>query len=133
MEALECAVIGTGWCGGIRAETLAKSALCKKLHICEIRPDRLADLLHERGDVVLGHALALEHPVEVERGVRPNGPCALPRHDAEPGQRLDGEDLDLEPVAESRLVGPHRRHLGPGVARDHRPEVTGGAPPTGPP
>ncbi|HUI97637.1 MAG TPA: Gfo/Idh/MocA family oxidoreductase, partial [Xanthobacteraceae bacterium] len=44
MEALECAVIGTGWCGGIRAETLAKSALCKKLHICEIRPDRLAEV-----------------------------------------------------------------------------------------
>ena len=44
MEALECAVIGPGWCGGIRAETLAKSALCKKLHIAEIRPDRLAEI-----------------------------------------------------------------------------------------
>src|ERR1700724_1850074 len=39
---LEAAVIGTGWWGGIRAETLARSALCKKLHVCEIRPDRLA-------------------------------------------------------------------------------------------
>ena len=44
MEPLEAAVIGTGWCGGIRAETLARSALCKKLHICEIRPDRLAEV-----------------------------------------------------------------------------------------
>jgi predicted dehydrogenase len=44
VEALECAVIGPGWCGGIRAETLARSALCKKLHICEIRPDRLAEI-----------------------------------------------------------------------------------------
>ena len=44
MEALECAVIGTGWCGGIRAETLSLSALCKKLHVCEIRPDRLAEV-----------------------------------------------------------------------------------------
>src|SRR5580692_10702163 len=44
VEALECAVIGPGWCGGIRAETLAKSALCKKLHIAEIRPDRLAEI-----------------------------------------------------------------------------------------
>ena len=43
-EPLECAVIGPGWCGGIRAETLAKSALCKKLHIAEIRPDRLAEI-----------------------------------------------------------------------------------------
>ncbi|MEA2996928.1 MAG: hypothetical protein QOG74_2477 [Alphaproteobacteria bacterium] len=44
MQALECAVIGTGWCGGIRAETLARSALCTKLHICEIRPERLAEI-----------------------------------------------------------------------------------------
>jgi len=41
---LEVAVIGTGWCGGIRAETLSRSALVKKLHICEIRPDRLAEV-----------------------------------------------------------------------------------------
>src|SRR5215469_12442177 len=44
VEALECAVIGPGWCGGIRAQTLANSALCKKLHIAEIRPDRLAEI-----------------------------------------------------------------------------------------
>ena len=44
MEQLEVAVIGTGWCGGIRAETLSRSALPKKLHICEIRPDRLAEV-----------------------------------------------------------------------------------------
>ncbi len=44
MELLEAAVIGTGWCGGIRAETLSRSALCRKLHICEIRPDRLAEV-----------------------------------------------------------------------------------------
>jgi hypothetical protein len=31
VELLEAAVIGTGRCGGIRAETLARSALCKKL------------------------------------------------------------------------------------------------------
>jgi predicted dehydrogenase len=41
---LEAAVIGTGWCGGIRAETLSRSALVKRLHICEIRPDRLAEV-----------------------------------------------------------------------------------------
>jgi myo-inositol 2-dehydrogenase/D-chiro-inositol 1-dehydrogenase len=41
---LEVAVIGTGWCGGIRAETLSRSALVKKLHVCEIRPDRLAEI-----------------------------------------------------------------------------------------
>jgi predicted dehydrogenase len=44
VERPEAAVIGTGWCGGIRAETLARSALCRKLHICEIRPERLAEV-----------------------------------------------------------------------------------------
>src|SRR5262245_43862058 len=42
--AIEAAVIGTGWCGGIRAETLARTALVSRLHICEIRPDRLAEV-----------------------------------------------------------------------------------------
>src|SRR4030095_13899071 len=36
--------IGPGSCGGIRAETLSRSALVDKLHICEIRPDRLAEV-----------------------------------------------------------------------------------------
>ena len=44
MQRIEVAVIGTGWCGGIRAETLSRSALVDKLHICEIRPDRLAEV-----------------------------------------------------------------------------------------
>ena len=44
MQQLEAAVIGTGWCGGIRAETLSRSALVDKLHVCEIRPDRLAEI-----------------------------------------------------------------------------------------
>ncbi|WP_153768995.1 Gfo/Idh/MocA family oxidoreductase [Labrenzia sp. CE80] len=44
MRQVEAAVIGTGWCGGIRAESLAKSALVDKLHICEIKPERLAEV-----------------------------------------------------------------------------------------
>ncbi len=44
MATTEVAVIGTGWCGGIRAETLAKSALVDALHICEIRPERLEEV-----------------------------------------------------------------------------------------
>ncbi|MDB4213505.1 Gfo/Idh/MocA family oxidoreductase [Octadecabacter sp.] len=44
MRQVEVAVIGCGWCGGIRAETLAKSALVDRLHICEIKPDRLAEV-----------------------------------------------------------------------------------------
>jgi predicted dehydrogenase len=44
MKQVEAAVIGTGWCGGIRSETLARSALVDRLHVCEIRPDRLAEV-----------------------------------------------------------------------------------------
>lgn len=44
MASTEVAVIGTGWCGGIRAETLAKSALVDALHICEIKPERLEEV-----------------------------------------------------------------------------------------
>ena len=44
MKAISVAVVGTGWCGGIRAETLAAHPLVKCLHISEIRADRLAEL-----------------------------------------------------------------------------------------
>jgi myo-inositol 2-dehydrogenase/D-chiro-inositol 1-dehydrogenase len=44
VKQVEVAVIGTGWCGGIRSETLSRSALVDKLHICEIRPERLAEV-----------------------------------------------------------------------------------------
>ena len=44
MKTVEAAVIGVGWVGGTRAETLARTALVDKLHLCEIRPDRLAEV-----------------------------------------------------------------------------------------
>jgi hypothetical protein len=39
----EVALIGNAWCG-IHSETLSRSALVDKLHVCEIRPDRLAEI-----------------------------------------------------------------------------------------
>jgi scyllo-inositol 2-dehydrogenase (NAD+) len=44
VNALSVAVVGTGWCGGIRAQTLAGHALVRALHLAEIRPERLAEL-----------------------------------------------------------------------------------------
>ena len=44
MKQIGVAVIGTGWCGGIRAEALARHALVKSLHLAEIRPERLDEL-----------------------------------------------------------------------------------------
>ena len=70
------------------------------------------------------------------RGSRARRP---PRHHAEPGQRLDREDLDLEPVSEPCLVGPDRR---PSRGRDvprgsparlRRRALTAGGPPPGRP
>src|SRR5258705_9838401 len=43
------AVVGTGWCGGIRAETCAAHPLTKSLHIAEIRPERLAEVAKATG------------------------------------------------------------------------------------
>lgn len=44
MRQIEVGVIGTGWCGGIRAVTAANSPLVRALHIAETRPDRLAEV-----------------------------------------------------------------------------------------
>ena len=44
MKQIGVAIIGTGWCGGIRAETCAAHALVKSLDIAEIRPERLEEI-----------------------------------------------------------------------------------------
>jgi predicted dehydrogenase len=44
MRQIDVGVIGTGWCGGIRAITAANSPLVRDLHIAEIRPERLAEV-----------------------------------------------------------------------------------------
>lgn len=43
-EPLRVGIIGTGWCGGIRAVTCANSALVGELQIAEIKEDRLAEV-----------------------------------------------------------------------------------------
>ncbi len=64
MQKTEVAVIGAGWCGGIRAETLAASALVDALHICEIRPDRLEEVrrLTDSASATLDHREIVENP-----------------------------------------------------------------------
>jgi predicted dehydrogenase len=49
MRRLGVAVIGTGWCGGIRAETCAAHPLVESLHVAEIRPERLAEIARKTG------------------------------------------------------------------------------------
>ncbi len=49
MRQIGVAIVGTGWCGGIRAETCAAHPLAKSLHIAEIRPERLAEVARLTG------------------------------------------------------------------------------------
>ena len=49
MRQIGVAIVGTGWCGGIRAETCAASALVKSLHLAEILPERLAEVAKATG------------------------------------------------------------------------------------
>ncbi len=44
MKPIHIGIIGTGWCGGIRAETCAASPFVDELHIAEIRPERLREV-----------------------------------------------------------------------------------------
>ncbi len=44
MKQVEVAIVGTGWCGGIRAETCAQYPAVSAVHVAEIRPDRLAEI-----------------------------------------------------------------------------------------
>lgn len=51
MNQLNVAVVGTGWCGGIRAVACASHPICNELHIAETNPDRLAEMKAETNPV----------------------------------------------------------------------------------
>jgi predicted dehydrogenase len=44
VKQIGAAVVGVGWCGGIRAETLAVHPLVKELHLAEVREERLEEM-----------------------------------------------------------------------------------------
>ena len=44
MKTVEAAVIGVGWVGGTRADTLSRTALIDRLHLCDNKPERLAEV-----------------------------------------------------------------------------------------
>jgi scyllo-inositol 2-dehydrogenase (NAD+) len=49
MRQIGVAIVGTGWCGGIRAQACAASPLVKSLHLAETRPERLAEVARATG------------------------------------------------------------------------------------
>ena len=44
MRQINIGIIGTGWCGGIRAEACSASPWVNELHIAEIKPERLKEV-----------------------------------------------------------------------------------------
>jgi hypothetical protein len=120
-----------------------------EVHPAPGRPDRGADVLDERGDVVLRHLLELGDAPRIEGRALAHGAGVVLGDPPEARPRLDGEDLDLEPVGQPRLVGPHGGHLGQRVPGDHarpspgkvgartnvprRGRLTGAGPPPGRP
>lgn len=44
MRQINLGIIGTGWCGGIRAVTASRSALVGELHLAETNPDRREEI-----------------------------------------------------------------------------------------
>jgi hypothetical protein len=49
MKQIGIGIVGTGWCGGIRAQACAASPLVKSLHLAEIKPERLAEVAKATG------------------------------------------------------------------------------------
>jgi scyllo-inositol 2-dehydrogenase (NAD+) len=47
MRRIGVGIIGTGWCGGIRAQACAANPLVEALYIAEVRPERLAEIAEQ--------------------------------------------------------------------------------------
>src|SRR3977135_3018372 len=47
MNKVSIGIIGTGWCGGIRAEVGAGSPYVSELHVAEIKEERLKEVAHK--------------------------------------------------------------------------------------
>ena len=54
MKQINVGIVGTGWCGGIRAETCAANPLVKDLHVVETKPERLKEIAEKTNAVSAG-------------------------------------------------------------------------------
>ena len=82
--------------------------------------DVLGDAGEERDHVVLHLALDLGDARGVEAGARADRCERRGGNHAAFGEHFADGELDAQPEAVARLVGPERPHLGPAVALDHR-------------
>ena len=51
LDQINVGIIGTGWCGGIRANSCADNPLIDQLHIAEINPQRLEEVAKSTGAI----------------------------------------------------------------------------------
>ena len=95
MKTVEAGVIGVGWIGGLRADTLSRTALVDRLHLCDIKPDRLAEVtkLYQPARATLDYfRCAGTRPYASRRIMRqppiPRAKAAYPAMRASPTQAL---------------------------------------------
>ena len=64
MKQINVGIIGTGWCGGIRAAACAASPWVRELHIAEIKEERLQEVASETRPVTAttDYRTLVEHP-----------------------------------------------------------------------
>lgn len=64
MRQVSVGIIGVGWVGGVRANALADHPQVRALHICDIRPDRLAEVQAQTSptSAVADYRRLLENP-----------------------------------------------------------------------
>lgn len=64
MKPIGVGIIGTGWCGGIRAEACARNPLVQSLHLAEVRPERLAEVARATGaqTATVDYHEIIDHP-----------------------------------------------------------------------
>ena len=93
------------------------------MHEARLGADDFRQMGQEGDDVVLGLALDLVDPGDVENhvaGLGPDRPCGFLRDDPQFRQRVSRMRLDLEPDLEARLRLPDGGHLRAGIAGNHR-------------
>ena len=114
VRTVEAAVIGVGWIGGLRADTLSRTALVEKLHLCDIKPDRLAEVTRlykpasstlDYQDIIKNDAISRGLHVD-HAGSQPLSDCArLP----ERRQERDAGKADRARIVGSRRADPARQ------------------------
>ena len=115
MKTVEVGAIGVGWVGGTRVETLSRTSLVDKLHLCDIKPDRLAELKlaasEDLAEVAITTGRARDVTAELERLAATHPLRERLAYSVAPRTRRssDRRRFPLAGVPHHRPHSPHRR------------------------